>query len=164
VSPDSRYESLQKHESANIAIDEGYFTGSHTAPPPAGKQIRMRACDLASVEVGLVTEHQLHWDQMEFCDSAACIRKCPAKLTCRQSTDRVSHPSCRVRAQTDSSRCLTMNGKSGSWAGCNDDAALRPGQTARLRGFGWRRAKRHPAERDTYSSRKARHCTHLDSL
>ena len=28
--PDSGYESLQKHESGDVAIDEGYFTGTHT--------------------------------------------------------------------------------------------------------------------------------------
>ena len=41
---DSGYESLQKHESANVAIDEGYLTGTHTAPtsnPPAPTEHQM---------------------------------------------------------------------------------------------------------------------------
>ena len=32
VFPDTGYESVQKHESGNVAIDEGYLTGTHTAP------------------------------------------------------------------------------------------------------------------------------------
>jgi ketosteroid isomerase-like protein len=73
--PDADYEYVQKHESGNVAIDEGYFTGTHTAPlplpsgetvPPTGKQIRVRACDLATVEGGLITQHHFYFDQMEF--------------------------------------------------------------------------------------------------
>lgn len=75
VFPDSGYESLQKHESGNVAIDEGYFTGTHTEPlpmpsgetvPPTGKQVRVRACDLATVEGGVITAHHLYFDQLEF--------------------------------------------------------------------------------------------------
>ena len=75
VFPDAGYESLQKHESGSVAIDEGYFTGTHTEPlplpsgesvPPTGKQIRVRACDLATVEGGVVTTHRLYFDQLEF--------------------------------------------------------------------------------------------------
>ena len=73
--PDAGYEYVQKHESGNVAIDEGYFTGTHTAPlplpsgqivPPTGKQIRIRACDLATVESGQITRHHFYFDQMEF--------------------------------------------------------------------------------------------------
>jgi ketosteroid isomerase-like protein len=87
VFPDSGYESLQKHESANIAIDEGYVTGTHTAPlpllsgetlPPTGKQIRIRACDLASVEGGLITEHHFYWDQMEFLGQLGLLPEMPS--------------------------------------------------------------------------------------
>ena len=75
VFPDSGYESLQKHESGNVAIDEGYYTATHTEPlpmpsgetvPPTGKQLRMRSCDLATVEGGMITVHRLYFDQMEF--------------------------------------------------------------------------------------------------
>ena len=74
VFPDNSYEYVHKHESGNVAIDEGYFTGTHTAPlpmpsgetvPPTGKQIRVRACDLATVQGGVITEHHLYFDQME---------------------------------------------------------------------------------------------------
>jgi ketosteroid isomerase-like protein len=73
--PDTGYEYMQKHESGNVAIDEGYITGTHTAPlplpsgetvPPTGKQIRVRGCDIATVEGGLITQHHFYFDQMEF--------------------------------------------------------------------------------------------------
>ena len=53
--PDVRYEPLHGHESANVAIDEGYVVGTHTGPlplpsgesvPATGKQIRVRAATL----------------------------------------------------------------------------------------------------------------------
>jgi ketosteroid isomerase-like protein len=34
--------------------------------PPTGKQIRVRDCDVATVEGGLVTSHNFYFDQMEF--------------------------------------------------------------------------------------------------
>ena len=75
VFPDSGYETLQKHEAGNVAIDEGYFTGTHSVPlpmpsgetvPPTGKRVKIRACDLATVESGVITVHHLYFDQMEF--------------------------------------------------------------------------------------------------
>jgi len=75
VFPDNGYESVQKHESGNVAIDEGYFTGTHSGPlpmpsgetvPPTGKQVRVRACDLATVEGGVITADRLYFDQLEF--------------------------------------------------------------------------------------------------
>jgi ketosteroid isomerase-like protein len=73
--PDARYESVHAYESGNTAIDEGYFVGTHTAPlpsptgesiPPTGKAVRVRACDIATVENGVVTSHRFYFDQMEF--------------------------------------------------------------------------------------------------
>ncbi len=58
----------------NVAIDEGYFTGTHTGPlatpsgesiAPTGKQISLRAFDIATVEGGLITVHHFYFDQME---------------------------------------------------------------------------------------------------
>ena len=57
----------------------GIFTETHTAPlplpsreavAPTGKQIRIRGCDLATVEGGLITQHHLYFDQMEFSRAA----------------------------------------------------------------------------------------------
>ena len=82
VFPDGGYESAQKHESGNVAIDEGYFTGTHTAPlpmpsgetvAPTGRQIRVRVCDLATVEAGVITAHHLYFDQMEFLEQLGLL-------------------------------------------------------------------------------------------
>jgi ketosteroid isomerase-like protein len=73
--PDIDYELLYQHESGNTAIDEGYFTGTNSAPlplpsgetlPATGKSIRIRGCDIATVENDLIAEHRLYYDQMEF--------------------------------------------------------------------------------------------------
>ncbi len=72
--PDASWESAHKHESGNVAIDEGYVVGTHTGPlampdgesiPPTGKSVRVRGCDAATVEGGLVTSHRFYFDQME---------------------------------------------------------------------------------------------------
>jgi ketosteroid isomerase-like protein len=81
--PDAGYESVEKHASGSVAIDEGYFTGTHTAPlslpsgetvAPTGKQIRIRACDLATVEGGLITQHHFYFDQMEFLEQLGLLQ------------------------------------------------------------------------------------------
>ena len=73
--PDIAYEYAQKHEVGNVAIDEGYITGTNTGPlvvrpgeslPPTGKRVRMRSCDVAEVEGGLITSHRFYFDQMDF--------------------------------------------------------------------------------------------------
>jgi hypothetical protein len=85
--PDSGYESMQKHESGNVAIDEGYFTGTHTGPlpmpsgeslPPTGKQIRVRACDVATVEGGVITKHNFYFDQMDFLGQLGLLPERPS--------------------------------------------------------------------------------------
>ncbi len=73
--PDTRYENEYKHESGNTAIDEGHYLGTHTGPlptatgdtvPPTNRQIRVRVCDIGTVENGLVTSHRFYFDQVEF--------------------------------------------------------------------------------------------------
>ncbi|MBA2383380.1 MAG: ester cyclase, partial [Actinobacteria bacterium] len=72
--PDASWESAHKHESGNVAIDEGYVVGTHTGPlpmpdgqsiPPTGKSVRVRGCDAATVEDGRVKSHRFYFDQME---------------------------------------------------------------------------------------------------
>jgi hypothetical protein len=79
--PDIAYESMYKHESGNTTIDEGYFTGTNSAPlplpcgetlPATGKPIRIRGCDIATVESGLISKHRLYYDQLEFWGSLTC--------------------------------------------------------------------------------------------
>ena|SRR5687767_13903382 len=73
--PDLQYKYLQKHDAGNVAIEEGYITGTHTgalhtasgeAIPPTEKQINVRSCDVATVEGGVITQHRFYFDQMEF--------------------------------------------------------------------------------------------------
>jgi ketosteroid isomerase-like protein len=73
--PDQEYEPLYSHEDGNTAIDEGYFVGTNTGElqlptgetlPPTGKSVRMRSCDIATVEGGRITSHRFYFDQVEF--------------------------------------------------------------------------------------------------
>ena len=84
--PDLQYEHIDKHEAGNVAVDEGYITGTHTAPlatpsgesiPPTGKRIRVRDCDVATVEGGLVTSHNFYFDQMEFLGQLGLLPELP---------------------------------------------------------------------------------------
>ncbi len=72
--PDASWESAHKHEAGDTAIDEGYVVGTHTGPlelptgesvAPTGKRIRVRGCDAATVQNGVVTSHRFYFDQME---------------------------------------------------------------------------------------------------
>jgi ketosteroid isomerase-like protein len=73
--PDISYEYAEKYESGNVAIDVGFVVGTNTGPlplpsgeslPPTGKTIRVRSCDIVTVEDGLITRHEFYFDQMEF--------------------------------------------------------------------------------------------------
>ena len=72
---DVSWEPLSKLESGNTAIDEGYFVGTHTGPlegpsgetiQPTGKRVRLRECDVATVESGRITSHRFYFDLMQF--------------------------------------------------------------------------------------------------
>jgi ketosteroid isomerase-like protein len=71
---DVGWEEIQLHETGNVAIDEGYFTGTHTAPlanpggeaiPATGRRVRLRECDVAVIDDGRLTSHRMYFDQME---------------------------------------------------------------------------------------------------
>jgi ketosteroid isomerase-like protein len=88
--PDASWESRQEHETADSAIDEGYFVGTHTGPlaaptgetiEPTGKRVRLRACDVATVSGGRVTTHRFYFDQMEFLGQLGLI---PEQQTAEQ--------------------------------------------------------------------------------
>jgi ketosteroid isomerase-like protein len=73
--PIAAFEVLLQHETADTAIDEGYFTGMNGGPietgegqsiPATGRQIRVRECDVATVRDGVITNHRFYFDQMEF--------------------------------------------------------------------------------------------------
>ena len=72
--PDIRYHLETGHEAGNVAIDEGYVTGTHTGSlvlpdqttiPATGRSIRVRSCDVMTVENGVATRHNIYWDQLE---------------------------------------------------------------------------------------------------
>ncbi|WP_239124518.1 ester cyclase [Rhizocola hellebori] len=73
--PDGRYESVHSYEVGDTAIDEGYLSGTNsgfiTMPtgeklPPTNKRVRLRGCDLATVENGYIVDYRIYFDQMEF--------------------------------------------------------------------------------------------------
>lgn len=72
--PDAAWESSCKHDSGNVAIDEGFVVGTNTGPlamptgeelAPTGRRVRVRGCDVATVEDGQVTSHHFYFDQLE---------------------------------------------------------------------------------------------------
>lgn len=71
---DRQYVPLHEHETAECAIDQGDFVGTHTEPlelpdgqtvPPTGKQIRMREADVATVREGRIVRHDFYFDQLD---------------------------------------------------------------------------------------------------
>ena len=79
--PDSQYEQVAAHESGNVAIDEGYVVGTHSGslPTPSGdvagtgRRIRVRTCDVATVEGGVITNHRFYFDQLELLEQLGLI-------------------------------------------------------------------------------------------
>lgn len=72
--PDGKYEPISKVESGNIAVDEGRFVGTNTAPlvtptgqtiPATGRRVSMRSCDIAEVDHGMITSHRFYFDQVD---------------------------------------------------------------------------------------------------
>jgi predicted ester cyclase len=73
--PDASWEALSQLEVGDTAMDEGWFIGTHTGPlatptgesiPATGKRVRLRECDVATVENGRITSHRFYFDQMDF--------------------------------------------------------------------------------------------------
>jgi ketosteroid isomerase-like protein len=88
--PDSRWEEIAKYEAGDTAIDEGYVVGTNTGPlalptgerlPATGKQVRIRACDVATVEEGRITTHRFYYDQMEFLSQLGLVPEESAATT-----------------------------------------------------------------------------------
>ena len=72
--PDASFESTAQHEAGNTAIDEGYFVGTHTGVlstpegdiQPTGRKLRLRECDVLTVENGVAAAHRFDDDQLDF--------------------------------------------------------------------------------------------------
>ena len=85
--PDNSYEPAYKHESGDTAIDEGYFVGTNTAPlslptgesvPATGKAVRLRVCDIATVQNGVIINHRLYFDQMDLLGQLGLLPEGPS--------------------------------------------------------------------------------------
>ena len=90
--PDVTYESTNKYEDGNVAIDEGVVTGTNTGPltfpngetlQPTGKQMKVRSCDIVHVEEDQVKTHHFYFDQMEFMAQLGLL---PESMTQSMST------------------------------------------------------------------------------
>ena len=86
---DRQFVMLGGHETADCAIDQGAFVGTHTAPlrmpdgqtvPPTGKQIRVRAADVATVRDGRIVRHDFYFDQLDMLAQLGLI-EVPASTT-----------------------------------------------------------------------------------
>jgi ketosteroid isomerase-like protein len=85
--PDAAFEPAATHEAGNVAIDEGFFVGTHTGPlelptgeqvPPTGRQVRMRSCDIATVDGGMIIDHHFYYDQSELLEQLGLLPDQPA--------------------------------------------------------------------------------------
>jgi ketosteroid isomerase-like protein len=74
---DREYRRERSFETEDSAIDQGEFIGTHTMPlqlpdgtsvPPTGKQIRIRAVDVATVSDGSIVRHDFYFDQLQMLD------------------------------------------------------------------------------------------------
>jgi SnoaL-like polyketide cyclase len=46
--------------------------------PATGKHVRVRACDIATVQNGVITSHRFYFDQMEFLGQLGLVPETPA--------------------------------------------------------------------------------------
>jgi ketosteroid isomerase-like protein len=68
------YEPIHEMESGDTAVDEGYLLGTHTGPlatpdgeiAPTGRSMRIRECDVLTVQDGLATSHRFYYDLLDF--------------------------------------------------------------------------------------------------
>jgi ketosteroid isomerase-like protein len=88
--PDAHFELIGMHEAGDVAVDEGYFLGTHTGPlelpdgqtvEPTGKEMRIRECDVVVVADGQIVEHRFYYDQMEFALQLGLIEQQPTRTT-----------------------------------------------------------------------------------
>jgi ketosteroid isomerase-like protein len=85
--PDASWEELYKHEIGDTAIDEGYLvgtnTGSMTGPngesiPATGRRVRLRECDVVTVENGVITSHRFYFDVQDWLTQLGLAPESPA--------------------------------------------------------------------------------------
>jgi ketosteroid isomerase-like protein len=86
---DRAYYPAHQLETTDCAIDQGDFVGTHTNPlqlpdgqsvPPTGKQIRMRAADVAQVRDGRIVRHDFYFDQLDMLSQLGLL-EAPARTS-----------------------------------------------------------------------------------
>jgi ketosteroid isomerase-like protein len=91
---DLRYESMQKFETAECAVDQGELIGTHTGTlkspdgqniPPTGKQVRTRSADIATVRNGKIVRHDFYYDQLDFLSQLGLMQAQAASTTTPRS-------------------------------------------------------------------------------
>lgn len=74
LTPHVSYASLHKYEVGDTAIDEGCLSARVTGPialpsgatlPATQQEVRVRGCDLATVEDGVIVDYRVYFDQAE---------------------------------------------------------------------------------------------------
>ncbi len=84
--PDFTWEPLAEHESGDTSIDEGWFVGTNTGPlplpdgsimPATGRAVRVRGCDIATVDGGVIVRHHFYYDQMELLTQLGLVPEQP---------------------------------------------------------------------------------------
>ena len=85
--PDNAWQERYKHEAGDTAIDEGYIVGTNagsmTGPngetiPATGRLVRLRECDVATVENGVVTSHRIYFDVYDWLTQLGLAPESPA--------------------------------------------------------------------------------------
>jgi ketosteroid isomerase-like protein len=80
--PEATFEPVHAYEAGDTAIDEGYFSGKNTGPiqlpsgeslPATQKEIRVRGCDVATVEDGRIVSYRLYFDQLDFLEQLGLL-------------------------------------------------------------------------------------------
>jgi ketosteroid isomerase-like protein len=72
--PDARAELIRAVASGDTVIVEGAFSGTRTGPlaspagevPPTGRSLRLEFADVFVIRDGIVVEHRIYYDQVEF--------------------------------------------------------------------------------------------------
>ena len=85
---DRSYESQRELETDDCAIDQGYFVATHSEDlaladgqtlPASGKQIRVRAVDIATVRDGKIVQHDFYFDQLDLLTQLGMTQDGPAE-------------------------------------------------------------------------------------
>ena len=80
-------EDQYKHDAGDTAIDEGYFVGTNTVSmtgpngetiPATGRRVRLRECDVVTVENGVVTSHRFYFDVQDWLTQLGLAPESPA--------------------------------------------------------------------------------------